>query len=121
MSLYDDEDIEAAAPTDVTAGWSRGVQILQSQKQLKKASAKILPTSQMAKPVGASPAAAAAAGGGATPSFSPLSVVSKLRGVQAGGGGPLSVMAERSVGGGGLTPSSLQSDKKKKSVSGYTY
>ena len=40
MSLYDDEDIEAAAPSDVTLGWSRGVQLMQSQMQLKKASSK---------------------------------------------------------------------------------
>jgi hypothetical protein len=36
MSLYDDEDL-GAPPTDVAVGWSRGVKLMQSQLQAKKA------------------------------------------------------------------------------------
>ena len=39
MSLYEDEDL-GATPTEVAVGWSRGVQLMQSQMQLKKAAAK---------------------------------------------------------------------------------
>ncbi len=38
MSLYDDEDL--GTPTnDVAVGWSKGIQLMQSQMQVKKAAA----------------------------------------------------------------------------------
>ena len=38
MSLYDDEELGAPpTATDVAAGWSKGINLMQSQMQLKKA------------------------------------------------------------------------------------
>jgi hypothetical protein len=42
MSLYEDEEL-GAAPAAVAVGWSKGVKLMQSHIQLKKAAAKTIP------------------------------------------------------------------------------
>ena len=57
MSLYEDEEL-GAPPAAVAVGWSKGVKLMQSHIQLKKAAAKTIPdihpgaslTSVLAKP-----------------------------------------------------------------------
>ena len=57
MSLYEDEEL-GAPPATVAVGWSKGVKLMQSHIQLKKAAAKTIPdihpgsslTTSLAKP-----------------------------------------------------------------------
>jgi hypothetical protein len=42
MSLYEDEEL-GAPPAAVAVGWSKGVKLMQSHIQLKKAAAKTIP------------------------------------------------------------------------------
>ena len=42
MSLYEDEEL-GAPPATVAVGWSKGVKLMQSHIQLKKAAAKTIP------------------------------------------------------------------------------
>ena len=42
MSLYEDEEL-GAPPASVAVGWSKGVKLMQSHIQLKKAAAKTIP------------------------------------------------------------------------------
>ena len=49
MSLYEDEEL-GAPPASVALGWSKGVKLMQSHIQLKKAAAKTIPDNHPGAP-----------------------------------------------------------------------